>query len=100
VFKTTGLATIRLRYSGFQSEKVKTESSNRLQVNVTQTTGKELKSTIAKLISVHENRLKLISAGRVINENQVLGLQNVKNGGQIMVLSVAGDHETLQVSLS
>lgn len=98
-YQTTGLATVRLRFSGFKSEKITLDSggNNRTQVNLAQTTGKQLKERIANSISVSENGLKLICAGKVVDEKTTLELQNVKNGSQIMVLSVATDHETLQV---
>lgn len=97
-FQTTGLATIRLRYSGFKEGKGKLENvKSRLQISLNETTGKELKEKIAGNVGVPVNGLKLIAAGKVVDEGKNLESQNVKNGSQIMVLSVAADHESLQV---
>src|SRR5258708_2683774 len=79
-FKSTGLATIRIKFPGFSNLR----DAERIQVNLKETTGKALKTRIAELSSVQENRLKLICAGKVINDATYLEVQNVKNGSQIM----------------
>jgi len=90
-YHQTGLATLRLKFSGFSREAVKGGASSRLQLNLSQTTGRELKKRIAHIIPTAQpgRGLKLICSGRVLDENQVLELQNVRNGAQVMVLSIA-----------
>jgi len=93
------MATIRLRYSGFDAQtetQVKNEANIRMVLDLNATNGRDFKAKIAEKINVEPTRLKLISGGRVIDENTLLSVQNVKNGSQIMVLSVAGNHESLK----
>jgi hypothetical protein len=97
LFKSTGVATLRVKFSGFSTDSVKAGNIERLRVNLSEMTGKDLKSQIAQQISVDEHRLKLICLGRVLNENLILEQQNVKNGVQIMVLVVSGDQDALKV---
>lgn len=97
-FQATGIATVRLRFSGFSPDKIKADHlTNRIQIFLNETSAKQLKGSIAHTVSIPENGLKLICAGKVLDDNKMLDMQNVKNGSQIMVLSVAMDHETLQV---
>jgi hypothetical protein len=99
-FQATGIATVRLRFSGFSDDKIKPGNMiNKIQIFLNTTTGKELKETIGHTVSIPANGLKLICTGKVLDENKTLDMQNVKNGSQIMILSVATDHETLQVCL-
>lgn len=97
LFKSTGMATVRVKFSGFSTGSVKAGTIERLQVNLAQMTGKDLKTKIAQQVECDENRLKLICLGRVVNENIVLEQQGVKNGTQVMVLAVTGDQDALQV---
>lgn len=53
---------------------------------------------VAQLVDVAANRLKLICSGRVVNETDMLDKQNIKNGSQVMVLSIATDQDSFQVS--
>lgn len=83
-FQTTGIATIRLRFSGFSTTKVKPEdATNKIQLVLGETTGKQLKERIAVTVSSPENGLKIICAGKVLEDNATLALQNVKNGSQV-----------------
>ncbi|CAL8106533.1 unnamed protein product [Orchesella dallaii] len=97
-FKSTGQATIRIRYSGQLTADEKKVALNVPKLTLTLSTinGKDLKDTIAAKLNVAGNRLKLISAGRVIDENKMLEAQNLKNGSQIMALFISTDKETYQ----
>jgi hypothetical protein len=84
-FQSTGIATVRLRFSGFKQDQdhekhIKEEDNNRIQVFLSQTTGKQLKEKIAQSIQVSQNALKLICLGKVLDDSRSLDIQNVKNG--------------------
>jgi len=97
LFKTTGLSTIRVKYSGFVTDNVTSENSQRLQIKLSDTTGLNLKETIAALVETSPERLKIICSGRVLRDNEILENQNVKNGSQIMVLALVVDKDKHQV---
>ncbi len=101
-FKSTGKATLRIRYSGqlTNAERSNTTKLQKLQICLSTSNGNDLKNMIAGELQVAANRLKLISAGKVIEENKMLEAQNLKNGGQIMALFLSTDKETFQVSSS
>lgn len=100
-FKSTGKATLRIRYSGplTTTERSNTSKLQKLQICLSTSNGNDLKNMIAGELQVSANRLKLISAGKVIEESKMLEAQNLKNGGQIMALFLTTDKETFQVSL-
>lgn len=99
LFKSTGLSTVRIRFSGFSTESTKSGNIQRIQVNLSTMTGKGLRERVAEIISMDEHRLKLICLGRVIKDPAVLEVQNVKNGSQIMVLCVAGSTDQAALSV-
>jgi hypothetical protein len=97
LFQQTGLATLRVKFSGFSTQNAEAGSIQRVQIDLAQSNGKDLKELVAKLINTNANRLKLICTGKVLVDGNMLDQQNVKNGSQIMVLSIATDQESFEV---
>ncbi|CAG7828581.1 unnamed protein product [Allacma fusca] len=99
LFKETGLSTIRLKLSGFPSSAPSPgNDATRLQINLSSMNGKDLKVEIARTIDMSENQLKLISHGKVIDENKILELQDIRNGAQVMVLFLPVTQESYKDS--
>lgn len=51
-------------------------------------------------MGISANRIKLISAGKVLDENKTLEQQNLRNGSQIMALFISTDQATFQVRVT
>ncbi|XP_078722061.1 NEDD8 ultimate buster 1 isoform X3 [Lampetra fluviatilis] len=81
-FKQSGLATLRYRMARPGGGRLETGSlETRLDI-----TGQQLKATIGQLCDIPSVNLKLISAGRIIEDGRSLQEQGVRPAAQIMVV--------------
>ncbi|XP_032812715.1 NEDD8 ultimate buster 1 [Petromyzon marinus] len=81
-FKQSGVATIRYRMARPGGGRLETGSlETRLDI-----TGQQLKATIGQLCDIPSVNLKLISAGRIIEDGRSLQEQGVRPAAQIMVV--------------
>ncbi|XP_039747771.1 NEDD8 ultimate buster 1-like isoform X2 [Pararge aegeria] len=83
-YKETGCATIQVRatLSGEKARVVKITK----QLSIS---GEDLIESVAELLGVAKNRLKLIYHGKLIKHTQSLQEQGIKNGAQVMALVMA-----------
>ncbi|KAL4217081.1 positive regulation of proteasomal ubiquitin-dependent protein catabolic process [Mactra antiquata] len=81
-FKSSGLATLKVRVSGSQS---KHKSGVPVEISLT-VNGSDLRNAVMKILDDVNCLFKMICSGRVINDNISLQEQNIKNGSQILVL--------------
>ncbi|KAG8223390.1 hypothetical protein J437_LFUL002635, partial [Ladona fulva] len=93
-FQKTGVATLKVRVSANKRDAV-----NILTVEILLTeNGRRLKEILAERLGTTSERLKVISGGRVLNDDTQLCSQSVKNGMQLMVLLLDGsDNKTQEV---
>jgi len=83
-FQTDGIATLRVKLSGAQSEQNLNKSipiECNLNVN-----GQDLKHLIAAKFDVQTELLKVICKGKVIQDKQSLNDQGVRNGSNLMAM--------------
>ncbi|XP_060601636.1 NEDD8 ultimate buster 1-like [Ruditapes philippinarum] len=80
-FKSSGLATLKIKISGIEGHKEIIPVEVNLSCN-----GEELRKKISELLVDSNKHFKLICSGRVIADDKVLQEQNIKNGSQILVL--------------
>ncbi|XP_047538914.1 NEDD8 ultimate buster 1 [Vanessa atalanta] len=90
-FKETGCATLRVKVTrgGQKPETIKILKKLNIQ-------GDELINSIAELLKVDKNRIKLIYNGKMITHSSSLETQGVKNGAQLLALVMTETLEQIQ----
>lgn len=90
-FDESGLATLKIKILHERSPPkiITKEVSLKLKTC-------ELKDMITKEISIHPNRLKLISFGKVLTDNETLESQNVKNGQMILTIILTDNPNAIE----
>ncbi|XP_046970915.1 NEDD8 ultimate buster 1 [Vanessa cardui] len=90
-FKETGCAMLRVKVTMTGQKPETLKISKKLTVQ-----GDELINSIAELLEVDKNRIKLIYNGKMITHSPTLEAQGVKNGAQLMALVMAESPEQVQ----
>ncbi|XP_050355274.1 NEDD8 ultimate buster 1 [Nymphalis io] len=90
-FKETGCATFRVKVTMPGQKPKILKILKKLTVQ-----GEELINSIAELLEVGKNRIKLIYNGKLISHSSSLEAQGVKNGAQLMALIMAETPEQVQ----
>lgn len=83
-FQSTGIATLKIKLATGQGSAKQTLP---LEVNLDKT-GADLKQLIAERTKNDRSRLKLICTGKILNDQEQLRAQNIRNGSQLMVVQV------------
>uniref|UniRef100_A0A0K8RMC1 Putative adaptor protein nub1 n=1 Tax=Ixodes ricinus TaxID=34613 RepID=A0A0K8RMC1_IXORI len=94
-FKTTGVATLKVKIVNPQQKSPPRKEFESIEINLDEN-GKKLRELVASKCSVDSGKIKLISAGKVIQDTCSLKDQSVKNHGQLLALFLT---ETVQESL-
>ncbi|CAH1788889.1 unnamed protein product [Owenia fusiformis] len=88
-FQQSGIASLKIKLSGkLPDEMTKCQKLLSLEVGLQQH-GQVLKNEISKHSGLDPHRLKIISGGRVIEDDQSLLEQNVKHGSQVMAICLS-----------
>ena len=89
-FKESGLATLKLRFS-------KTLKCRHKSCDISLTSaGADLCTMISEMLGHTPDKIKMIVNGRVINSDQSLGEQGVKNSSTVMIMMIQ-DTESLKI---
>ena len=89
-FKESGVATLKLRFS-------KNLKSRQKTVDIALTsTGSDLGSAVAGLVGQTADKIKMIVSGRVVDGDQTLMEQGVRNSAVVMVILLA-DTEAIRI---
>ncbi|KAK7498565.1 hypothetical protein BaRGS_00010225 [Batillaria attramentaria] len=92
-FQATGIASLKVKLAAGQGSAKRVIS---IEINLDKT-GADLKQMIAEVTKNERTRLKLICAGRVLNDGDCLRAQNIRNGSQVMVVVLsATEAEVIQ----
>ncbi|KAK7113138.1 hypothetical protein V1264_012483 [Littorina saxatilis] len=84
-FQTTGLATVKVKVPAGLKSSAKRVISLEMSLDKC---GADLKQAVSTETGMDRMRLKLISAGRVIDDKHPLHAQNIKNGSQVMAVMI------------
>ncbi|CAN7991543.1 unnamed protein product [Ixodes hexagonus] len=84
-FKTTGIAALKVKIVNPQQKSTPRKDLELIEINLNES-GQKLRELVASKCCVDPAKIKLISAGKVIQDACSLKDQSVKNNGQLLAL--------------
>ncbi|CAF1158578.1 unnamed protein product [Adineta ricciae] len=82
--KNMDLITLKIRFSGASDNK-----NNCINISISsQSTGTELEKLIQEKLNLHDQNIKMICSGRMIQSNKQLQAQNIRTNATILVIAV------------
>lgn len=81
-FQATGIATLKVKVAAGQGS---AKQVIPLEISIDKT-GADLKQQISEATKKDRSRLKMICAGKVLNDREPLRTQNIRTGSQVMVV--------------
>ncbi|CAF0744048.1 unnamed protein product [Adineta steineri] len=82
--KNADLMLLKIRSSGVSNNK-----NSCININISpQSTGHELEQLIQEKLNLHDQNIKMICSGRMIQLNEQLQTQNIRTNGTILVIAV------------
>ncbi|UJR33117.1 hypothetical protein I4U23_020574 [Adineta vaga] len=84
--KNVDLITLKIRSSGASNNK---NNNNAISISISShSTGSELEKLIQEKLNLHDQNIKMICSGRMIQCNEQLQTQNIRTNATILVLAV------------
>lgn len=88
-FQSTGIATLKIKVTAGAGTSAPSRRVFSLEIGLDRC-GYDLKAAVSTSTGLEKMRLKLISAGHVIDDSNTLFSQNIKNGSQILAVVLTG----------
>lgn len=106
-FRTGGIATLHIRFSGFSVDKLpstsesKVESKTQAEVTISlNARGKDLANAVSEMLGKPSDQMKFVHGGRLLKLEESLKDQAVKSSSKIMAIALNEDSDEVNRTLS